>query len=114
LRDRLWEGLAALYPAAVRNGAWESPGLQLANTLNVSFPGLDGETLLIQCDLAGICVSGGSACMAGATQPSHVLLAMGRPLETARASLRFSLGKGTAEAEIDAALERMAKILARR
>ena len=113
LRDRLWEGLAALYPAAVRNGAWETPALQLANTLNVSFPGLDGETLLIHCDLAGVCVSSGSACMAGSPQPSHVLLAMGRSVELAEASLRFSLGKVTNGAEIDAALERLARIFAR-
>ncbi|MDD5348853.1 MAG: cysteine desulfurase family protein [Chthoniobacteraceae bacterium] len=113
LRDRLWMGIAAHFPAAARNGAWETPALQLANTLNVSFPGVDGETLLIHCDLEGLSVSGGSACMAGSQQPSHVLLAMGRTLETARASLRFSLGKGTDEADIDAALERLAKIFAR-
>lgn len=113
LRDRLWEGLAALFPAAVRNGAWETPALQLANTLNVSFPGLDGESLLIHCDLEGVCVSSGSACMAGSPQPSHVLLAMGRSVELADASLRFSLGKGTDEAEIDSALERLARIFAR-
>lgn len=113
LRDRLWEGLAALHPGAVRNGAWETPALQLAHTLNVSLPGLDGETLLIQCDLAGVCLSSGSACMAGSPQPSHVLLAMGLALEAARASLRFSLGKGTTEAEIAETLERLAPILAR-
>ena len=113
LRDRLWEGIAALFPQAVRNGAWDAPALQLANTLNVSFPGLDGETLLIHCDLAGVCVSSGSACMAGSQLPSHVLLAMGNSLESARASLRFSLGKGTDAVEIEAALERLAGIFAR-
>ncbi|MEI6562065.1 MAG: cysteine desulfurase family protein [Verrucomicrobiota bacterium] len=113
LRDRLWQGIAAAFPAAVRNGAWDEPALQLANTLNVSFPGLDGETLLIHCDLAGVCISSGSACMTGSPQPSHVLRAMGVPRALAQASLRFSLGKGTTEADIDAAIERLAGIFAR-
>lgn len=111
LRDRLWEGIAALYPAAVRNGAWAQPDTQVANTLNVSFPGLDGETLLIRCDLEGLCVSGGSACMAGSPQPSHVLLAMGVPEAVARASLRFSLGRSTTAETISAALDRLARVL---
>lgn len=113
LRDSLWNGIAALHPAAVRNGTWDDPTRQLANTLNVSFPGLDGETLLINCDLEGLAVSSGSACMSGSPQPSHVLLAMGVPRETAQASLRFSLGKSTTEETIAAALERLARILAR-
>ena len=113
LRDRLWAGIAAVCPAAVRNGAWESPERQLANTLNVSFPGLDGDTLLINCDLEGLCLSSGSACMTGSPQPSHVLMAMGIPRELAQSSLRFSLGKGTTEQEIDATLERLLRIFAR-
>ena len=113
LRDRLWQGIAATFPAAVRNGAWDEPALQLANTLNVSFPGLDGETLLIHCDLAGVSVSSGSACMTGSPQPSHVLMAMGVPRALAQASLRFSLGKGNTEADIDAAIERLCGIFAR-
>jgi len=113
LRDQLWQGIVEAFPAALRNGSWDEPARQLANTLNVSFPGLDGETLLIQCDLAGLCVSSGSACMTGSPQPSHVLLAMGAPREIAAASLRFSLGKGTTRAEIETALERLSGILAR-
>jgi len=113
LRDRLWEGIAAVHSAAVRNGAWDDPARQLANTLNVSFPGLDGETLLINCDLEGLSVSSGSACMSGSPQPSHVLLAMGVPKEIAQASLRFSLGKSTTPEAIDAAIERLARILTR-
>jgi len=113
LRDRLWQGLVALFPAAIRNGAWDEPARQLANTLNVSFPGLDGSSLLMNCDLAGICVSSGSACMTGSPQPSHVLLAMGIPLEIVQSSLRFSLGKGTTEADIDMALERWSQIIER-
>ena len=114
LRDRLWQGIRAAFPAAVRNGAWEASARQLANTLNVSFPGLDGETLLIRCDLAGVCVSSGSACMTGSPQPSHVLMAMGVSRALAQASLRFSLGKGTTAACIEAAIERLAGIFSRR
>ncbi|XHR27244.1 MAG: cysteine desulfurase family protein [Chthoniobacteraceae bacterium] len=113
LRDRLWEGLAEVFPAAVRNGSWDAPERQLSNTLNASFPGLDGETLLINCDLEGVCVSSGSACMAGSPQPSHVLLAMGVPVEVARASLRFSLGRSTTPEGIEVALERLGRVLNR-
>ena len=110
LRDQLWEGIAARCPSAVRNG---SQTHLLANTLNVSFPGLDGEGLLINFDLEGVCVSSGSACMVGSIQPSHVLLAMGVPAQTAQATVRFSLGKETNEAEIQHVLERLPLILRR-
>ena len=113
LRDRLWEGLRAAFPAAVRNGAWDEPERQLANTLNVSFPGLDGSTLLMNCDLEGICVSSGSACMAGSPQPSHVLLSMGVPQAVAESSVRFSLGNATTAEDIEAVLERLPGIFGR-
>ena len=89
------------------------PALSLANTLNVSFPGLDGESVLINLDLAGICASSGSACMVGSIQPSHVLLAMGVPREVAQATVRFSLGRTTTEEEIEQAIARMAGIFGR-
>ena len=110
LRDRLWSGIGAVFPAAVQNGDVTE---RLANTLNVSFPGLDGESLLIALDLAGIGASSGSACMVGSVVPSHVLLAMGVAPELARATVRFSLGKPTTEAEIDTALIRMPEVFAR-
>jgi cysteine desulfurase len=110
LRDRLEQNIAQLFPAAVFNG---HPHDRLANTLNVSFPGLDGEGLLIALDLAGLAVSSGSACMVGSIVPSHVLLAMGVAPEIAQATVRFSLGKGTTAAEIDEALTRIASVLAR-
>ena len=113
LRDRLWEGIRAAFPAAVRNGAWDAPERQLANTLNVSFPGLDGSTLLMNCDLEGICVSSGSACMAGSPQPSHVLLAMGVPQAVAESSVRFSLGNATTAEDIEAVIERLPGIFKR-
>ncbi len=110
LRDRLWQGLREVFPAAVRNG---DPERTLANTLNVSFPGLDGESLLMNLDLAGICASSGSACMVGSIQPSHVLLAMGVALEVAGATVRFSLGQETTEEEIAATIQRLPEIFAR-
>jgi len=110
LRDRLWEGVRAAFPGAVRNGA---PDSRLANTLNVSFPGLDGEALLINLDLEGICASSGSACMVGSIVPSHVLTAMGRPPEIAQATVRFSLGKWTSEEDIDRTIAALPPIFAR-
>ncbi len=97
LREMLWEGIASAHPDAIRNA---DPAQCLPNTLNVSFPGADGESLLIGLDLEGICVSSGSACMVGAVQPSHVLMAMGVPTSTALASVRFSLGRGTSAEDI--------------
>ena len=89
------------------------PEFRLGNTLNVSFPGLDGEGLLIALDLAGVAVSSGSACMVGSVVASHVLLAMGVSPETASSTVRFSLGKQTTEAEIDDAIGRIESVLAR-
>ena len=110
LREQLWDGIRAAFPAAVRNS---DPALSLANTLNVSFPGLDGESVLINLDLAGICASSGSACMVGSILPSHVLLAMGVPRDIAQATVRFSLGKNTTHEEIAEAVRRMDGIFAR-
>ncbi len=110
LRDWLWEGIRTEFPEAIRNG---DPEFTLANTLNVSFPGADGETLLIGLDMEGVSASSGSACMVGSVQPSHVLLAMGLPLEAARATVRFSLGKPTTGAEIEAALTALSRVLER-
>ena len=110
LRDRLWQGIRDACPTAVRNG---DPDRTLANTLNVSFPGLDGESLLINLDLAGLCASSGSACMVGSILPSHVLLAMGVAPDLARATVRFSFGKETTAAEIETAISRLPEIFAR-
>jgi len=110
LRERLWHGVREAFPAAVRNG---EPGSQLSNTLNVSFPGLDGEALLINLDLEGICASSGSACMVGSIVPSHVLTAMGRTPELAQATVRFSLGKWTTADEIERTIAALPAIMAR-
>ena len=97
LREMLWNRIEAACPEAIRNG---DPELCLANTLNVSFPGADGESLLMGLDLEGICVSSGSACMVVSIRPSHVLIAMGVPSQTALASVRFSLGRDTTPDDI--------------
>jgi cysteine desulfurase len=107
LRERLWEGIRAACPHAVRTGG---PECSLANTLNVSFPGADGESLIMGLDLEGVCVSSGSACMVGSIQPSHVLVAMGVDARTALATVRFSMGHGTVEADVDAAVRAVAKV----
>jgi cysteine desulfurase len=103
LVERLWRGIRARVPAARRNGP--SAGPRLPNTLNVSIPGCRGESLLVLLDLAGIAVSVGSACAAGAAEPSHVLRAMGRDAEDARGGLRFSLGRDTTAADVDRVID---------
>lgn len=100
LRDRLAELISEKIPTAVQNSIAPK---QLCNTLNVSFVGVDSEMLLIALDLKGVCASSGSACMVGSVTASHVLLALGLPLERARSAVRFSLGKGTTAQEIEAA-----------
>ena len=109
LRDQLWRSIVDVFPDAQQNG---DPTHRLANTLNASFIGVDSETMLMALDLEGICASSGSACMVGSVRASHVLLAMGLPMERARSAIRFSLGKWTTAEEIAAtgdALERIAK-----
>ena len=109
LRDELWRSIVEVFPDAQQNG---DPTHRLANTLNASFIGVDSETMLMALDLEGICASSGSACMVGSVRASHVLLAMGLPMERARSAIRLSLGKWTTAEEIAAtgdALDRIAK-----
>jgi cysteine desulfurase len=110
LRDELWTRIAQNMREAKQNGA-NSP--RLANTLNVSLLGLDSEMLLIALDLEGVCASSGSACMVGSVVASHVLLAMGLPMESARSAVRFSLGEWTTGDEIKAAGDAVQKIAER-
>ena len=102
LRDRLSKRITELLPFAQRNG---SGSAQLANTLNVSFTGVESETTLMGLDLEGVCASSGSACMVGSVVPSHVLLGMGLSETRARSAIRFSLGNETTAEEIDRAGE---------
>ena len=98
LRDRLEEGLLARVPQTRVNG---SHAPRVPNTANITFPGIEGEALVIALDLKGLACSTGAACSSGAVEPSHVLTAIGLPPEEARASLRFSLGRHTTPEEID-------------
>jgi len=106
LRDRLQAGVLLSFATGV-NGAWDGdrPVPRVANTTNIWFDQLEGEALVIALDLKGIAVSGGSACHSGATEPSHVLMAMGLDKTRARASLRFSLLKTVTEADVDYVLQ---------
>ena len=110
LRDELWTRIAENVPDAKQN-AVRAP--RLANTLNVSLLGLDSEMLLIALDLEGVCASSGSACMVGSVVASHVLLAMGLPIERARSAVRFSVGKWTTAEEIERAGDAVQKIVER-
>ncbi len=110
LRDELWKRIAGSFLAAKQNGD-SIP--RLANTLNVSFSGFDSETMLMALDLEDVCASSGSACMVGSVVASHVLLAMGLPMERARSTVRFSLGKQTTAQEIDGAAKAIGRIIER-
>lgn len=102
LRDRLETGLLAAIPHAQANGSVEH---RLPNTTNLRIDGVDAEALLIALDMQGIAASFGAACQSGATEPSHVLLAMGLSPAEARFSLRLSLSRLTTAEEIDRSLE---------
>jgi cysteine desulfurase len=110
LRDRLRDGIVERVSGAVCNGCFVN---RLPGNLSVSFPGCEGDSLLMLLDAAGIACSTGSACSAGVARPSHVLLALGIDPETARASLRFSLGHTTTEADVDAVLAVIAGLVER-
>lgn len=110
LRDRLERGILARVPDTAANGAGAP---RIPNTTSIRFGGLQGESLLIALDLVGFAVSTGSACSSGAIEPSHVLLALGLSREQARSSLRFSIGRYTTAAEVDALIDAAAAVTAR-
>ena len=94
--------------------ALNSPREQrLPQTVNLSFVGIEGESILLSLDLEGIACSSGSACTSGATEPSHVLVAMGKPKIEAQGALRFSLGRSTTRQQIDYVLEKLPPIVER-
>jgi cysteine desulfurase len=113
LLERLWQGLVSAVPDLVRNGPGPGAGLPntLPNTLNVRAPGCAGESLLVLLDLAGVAASLGSACAAGAPEPSHVLRAMGLDDDGARGSLRLSLGPDTTPSEVDAVVDLLPRLV---
>lgn len=108
LRDRLIRGLSAI-PHAVLNGDAER---RLAGNVHFCFEGIEGESLLLLLDDKGICASSGSACTSGSLDPSHVLLAIGRPHEIAHGSLRLSLSEETTEEEIDYIIAAVTEVVA--
>jgi cysteine desulfurase len=106
LRDRLEREILGRIPGTMVNGAREA---RVPNTTNISFDRVEAESLLIALDLEGIAVSTGAACSSGTLEPSHVLRAMGLPTHRAQNSIRFSLGAGNTDAEIDYLLEKLPK-----
>ena len=110
LRDKLEKGIRERIDYVKLNG---HPEKRLPNTLNISFEFIEGESLIINLDLKGVAVSTGSACTSGSLEPSHVLLAMGIPPETAQGSIRFSLGKENSEEDIDYVLKVLPEIVDR-
>jgi cysteine desulfurase len=110
LRDRLEQGILSQVEECGVNGAGAP---RVSNTTNLYFDHVEAEALVIALDLKGLSVSGGSACQSGATEPSHVLIAMGLNPARARASIRFSLSKLTTEEEIDYALTLIPAAVAR-
>jgi cysteine desulfurase len=108
LRDRLWDGINARIKHVHRNS---HPTRCLDNTLNVSFEYIEGESILLALDMKGIAASSGSACTSGSLEPSHVLLAMGMPVEQAHGSVRFSLGHGTTAEQVDRTIAALAEVV---
>jgi len=108
LRDELWQGIRRLAPGARLNGPQTK---RLPNTLNVSLPGIRGESLVLAMDYKGVSLSSGSACRAGSPEPSHALLAMGLGAEEAHCALRFSLGRENTRREIARALDLMRQVI---
>ncbi len=107
LRDRLTEGLMENLGNIVVHGQ----GPRICNTAHMGFPGIDGETLLLQLDLAGLAASHGSACTSGGLEPSPILLNMQIPASLARTSIRFSLSRTTTPQEIDTAIELVTQLV---
>lgn len=110
LRERLKRGILDAIPKVRVNG---HPNSVLCNTLNCSFPGAEGEAILLSLDLEGIEVSTGSACASGSLDPSHVLMATGVGPELAHGSIRFSMGRDSAEEDVDRVLAALPPIIAR-
>ncbi len=102
LRDNFLGRAFDAIPELKLNG---HPTGRLPNNINISLPGIEGEAMLLNLDLAGVCASSGSACSSGSIEPSHVLTAMGLPMDRIRSSIRLTLGRTTSEEELDRALD---------
>jgi cysteine desulfurase len=110
MRDRLEAGVSAAMEGVSVNG---HPRERVGNTSSISFAGVEAEAILVGLDLEGVAISSGSACTAGTTEPSHVLLAMGLEPRRAASAVRFSLGWGNTDAEIDRLIELLPPLVAR-
>ena len=110
LRDKLIEGLKKKIDHTRLNG---HPTIRLSNNVNVSIDFVEGESMLLNLDLEGICASTGSACSSASLEPSHVLLALGLPAEQAHGSLRFTLGRENSEADVERVLDVLPGIVAK-
>jgi len=107
MRDKLIDGLLKI-PHSVLNGDREN---RLPGNVNMCFEGIEGESLLLMLDMHGVCASSGSACTSGSLDPSHVLLAIGRPHEVAHGSLRLSLSEYNTDEEIDAIISAVTEVV---
>ncbi|BDR69469.1 cysteine desulfurase IscS [Clostridium tetani] len=112
MRDRLIEGLMNKIPHTKLNGP--TGDKRLPNNVNLSFIGIEGETLLLDLDFEGVCASTGSACASGSLDPSHVLLSIGLSHGIAHGSLRLTLGEGSTEEDVDYILNTLPDIVKRR
>lgn len=110
LSERLKEGIVKRVKFVRQNG---HPQNRIPNTVNLSFEFVEGESIVLGLDMHGICVSTGSACTSGSLEPSHVLMALNVPPELAHGSVRFSLGSGNTEEEIDYTIEKVAEVVER-
>ena len=110
MTTRFYELVKARIPDIRFNGNFEK---RVPNTLNISFKAIEGESMMLSLDMKGISVSTGSACTSGATEPSHVLMAMGVPAELAHGSLRFSFGRSNKEEDIDYVVDVLEKEVSR-
>ncbi len=107
LRNQLIRGLSQI-PHSILNGDGER---RLPGNVNFCFEGIEGESLLLLLDDKGICASSGSACTSGSLDPSHVLLAIGRPKEIAHGSLRLTLSEETTEEEINDTIDAVSEVV---
>jgi cysteine desulfurase len=110
LRARLVDGLRAAVSDTFENG---DPSAKVAGNAHLGFRGVEAETLLVALDQAGVCAAAGSSCSSGATEPSHVLAAMGVPHDDALSSIRLSLGYASTDADVDVALDVIPTAVAR-
>jgi cysteine desulfurase len=110
LVEKAWAEISKIIPKIHRNG---HPSERIPNILSVCVEGAEGEAILGYLDMSGLQVSSGSACTSGSLEPSHVLLACGVPVELAHGSIRASLSHETTDADIDALIAAMPKVISR-